>query len=116
MLIDITIISIPFRLLRPNAAALTALGQHIPFEVAVGMNGRVWIKADTISHTILGANMITQSETIYRNFIPPSVLASETATVKDVNDNAMQVDSQSNYTKLELDACRQLIKQLIQQF
>ncbi|KAI8055805.1 hypothetical protein BDF22DRAFT_672278 [Syncephalis plumigaleata] len=103
------------RLLRPNAAALTALGQHIPFEVAVGMNGRVWIRADTIAHTILGANMITRSESIYSSIIPPSVLASGT-TVKEEDDNAMQVDSRPNYTKLELDACRQLIKQLIQQF
>ncbi|KAI9598762.1 hypothetical protein BDF19DRAFT_431353 [Syncephalis fuscata] len=94
------------RLLRPNAAALSALGQQIPFEVAVGMNGRVWIRADTITHTILGANTITRSEDIYRDIIPP--------TIKDKED-AMQVDTQRDHTKLELDACRRLVRQLMQQ-
>ncbi|RKP27615.1 hypothetical protein SYNPS1DRAFT_12418 [Syncephalis pseudoplumigaleata] len=79
------------RLLRPNAAALTALGQHIPFEVAVGMNGRVWIRADTIDHTILGATMITRSEHVYGDMT--TALTAST----------------------ELDACRRLVKQLVQQ-
>ncbi|RKP09078.1 hypothetical protein THASP1DRAFT_34496 [Thamnocephalis sphaerospora] len=53
------------RLLRPGAAILRALGQHVPFELAVGMNGRVWLRADSVPHTILTANAITRSEGIY---------------------------------------------------
>ena len=93
-------------MLRPNAAALAALGQQIPFEVAVGMNGRVWIRADTIAHTILGSNTITRAESIYRDILPPAT--------KDKED-AMQVDPPRDYAKLELDACRRLVKQLMQQ-
>jgi len=33
------------RLLAPKNPLLTQLGARFPFEVAVGMNGRVWVKA-----------------------------------------------------------------------
>ena len=32
------------RLLSPQNPTLTALGAKISFEVAVGMNGRIWVK------------------------------------------------------------------------
>lgn len=33
------------RLLAPKNPVLSKLGARFPFEVAVGMNGRVWVKA-----------------------------------------------------------------------
>lgn len=40
------------------------LGNEIKFELAAGMNGRVWIKGSNIKDTILVANMIEQSENL----------------------------------------------------
>lgn len=33
-----------FRLLSPKNPLLSQLGSKFPFEVAVGMNGRIWVK------------------------------------------------------------------------
>ena len=41
---------------------LAALGRLVAFELAVGLNGRVWIKAGTVRHTILLANALAASE------------------------------------------------------
>ncbi|KAI9483208.1 MAG: hypothetical protein EXX96DRAFT_133827 [Benjaminiella poitrasii] len=50
------------RLLNPNTPILTLLGEHFPFEIAVGMNGRVWVKAEEVQTTILISNAIQNSE------------------------------------------------------
>ncbi|CEG70906.1 hypothetical protein RMATCC62417_06723 [Rhizopus microsporus] len=50
------------RLLNPNTPMLTLLGEHFPFEIAVGMNGRVWINSEEPKVTILIANAIQHSE------------------------------------------------------
>ena len=42
----------PPRLLDPNNFLLPLLGAKIPLEVAVGMNGRVWINSKETRHTI----------------------------------------------------------------
>lgn len=52
------------RLLHPKAALLTVLGKSIPFEVAIGMNGYVWVHAGNIRYTTIIANAITRSETL----------------------------------------------------
>jgi len=41
-----------------------ALGSKVAFELAVGVNGRVWVKAGSVSETILAANAIRNSELI----------------------------------------------------
>eukprot|EP00197_Chlamydomonas_leiostraca_P010399 CAMPEP_0202861146 /NCGR_PEP_ID=MMETSP1391-20130828/2643_1 /ASSEMBLY_ACC=CAM_ASM_000867 /TAXON_ID=1034604 /ORGANISM="Chlamydomonas leiostraca, Strain SAG 11-49" /LENGTH=153 /DNA_ID=CAMNT_0049540479 /DNA_START=229 /DNA_END=690 /DNA_ORIENTATION=+ len=46
----------------PPPAVLTALGASLQFEVAVGMNGRVWVCGASTNATILVANAITSSE------------------------------------------------------
>ncbi|CAO3584382.1 unnamed protein product [Absidia cylindrospora] len=50
------------RLLNPTTPILTLLGEHIPFELAVGMNGRVWVNATSCKETILLSNAIQNSE------------------------------------------------------
>lgn len=50
------------RLVAPDCAVLTALGAAIPFEVAVGANGFVWVRAGSPRHTIVVSNAILNSE------------------------------------------------------
>ncbi|PVU88584.1 hypothetical protein BB559_005512 [Furculomyces boomerangus] len=50
------------RLLKQNPAILTSLGEHLSFEIAIGLNGFVWIKSQTHDRTILIANAIKNSE------------------------------------------------------
>jgi len=38
------------------------LGRGISFEVAVGMNGRIWIKAKTLKQTMTVAKVISLAE------------------------------------------------------
>lgn len=54
-------------LLDENCVVLQALGRLVPFEIAVGMNGRVWINSASRRHTILISNCILNSEFLQRN-------------------------------------------------
>lgn len=40
------------RLMTPKNPILPTLAVQFPFETAIGLNGRIWIKAGTISQTI----------------------------------------------------------------
>lgn len=40
------------RLLNPKFTLLQTLASSIPFEIAIGINGKVWIKSPSISETI----------------------------------------------------------------
>jgi len=48
-------------LLKPDCVVLNTLGKKIPFEVAVGMNGAIWVKAATAINTIIVRNAIFNS-------------------------------------------------------
>ncbi|KAJ1645884.1 exosome non-catalytic core subunit rrp40 [Coemansia erecta] len=50
------------RLFSSKAPVLNALGSKLPFEVAVGLNGRVWINTEKPETTVLVANAIKNSE------------------------------------------------------
>jgi exosome complex component RRP40 len=50
------------RLLHPTCALLTRLGGSIPFEVAVGVNGLVYVRATSTRHTTIICNAIERSE------------------------------------------------------
>ncbi|KAG8185704.1 hypothetical protein JTE90_003242 [Oedothorax gibbosus] len=41
------------RLLLPNSRILKRLGKSIPFEIAVGANGRIWLKSKTLEKTMV---------------------------------------------------------------
>merc|ERR1719498_858132 len=47
---------------RPVCAVLEALGSALKFELAVGMNGQVWVDSDAPAVTILVRNAIIDSE------------------------------------------------------
>jgi len=48
--------------LSEKSIVLNQLGDHIPFEVAVGVNGRIWVNSVNAAMTILVANAIQNSE------------------------------------------------------
>ena len=49
-------------LMAEDAYVLQVLGKFVPFELAIGLNGRVWINSAEPLHTILIANAILNSE------------------------------------------------------
>ena len=57
------------QLLARDCAILKYLGKKIPYEIAVGLNGRVWINSQTTKHTVLVANTIKLSENLPDNKI-----------------------------------------------
>ncbi|XP_059443193.1 uncharacterized protein LOC132175317 [Corylus avellana] len=48
----------------PTCPVLEALGKQLSFEIAVGLNGRVWVNATTPSTVIVAANAIMNSESL----------------------------------------------------
>ena len=46
----------------PPAPVLEALGSALQFELAVGVNGRVWVQAESASTVVMVLNAITSSE------------------------------------------------------
>ncbi|KAJ3237812.1 exosome non-catalytic core subunit rrp40 [Chytriomyces hyalinus] len=54
-------------LLDPSNPFLQHLGNICPFETAVGMNGRVWLRSDKAKQTILIMQALLESETIPYN-------------------------------------------------
>ncbi|PVV01227.1 hypothetical protein BB560_004364 [Smittium megazygosporum] len=51
-----------FKLFKGTALILELLGNHIAYELAVGLNGFVWVKAGSPETTILVANAIKNAE------------------------------------------------------
>lgn len=50
------------RLLSRGCHVLHALGAEVPFEITIGRNGRVWVKAQRTSQTMMICNAIKASE------------------------------------------------------
>lgn len=50
------------RLLNLECTLLKSLGKALSFEIAVGMNGKIWIKAKSVKQTIALARAISISE------------------------------------------------------
>jgi exosome complex component RRP40 len=69
-------------LLREDCAVLACLGKSIPFEVAVGLNGAVWVNANSTKNITIVANAILNSETLS----PGEVDAMVTRLVQEVDD------------------------------
>lgn len=57
------------KLLSPDSNLLPTLGQQIPFEIAVGMNGRVWVRARSVKETVCIANAVECAEFMTRQEI-----------------------------------------------
>ena len=50
------------KLLSPDCCLLNKLGETAPFEVAVGMNGRVWLRARSVKETMVLAQALQAGE------------------------------------------------------
>lgn len=50
------------RILSPDCPLLKLLGKNTPFEITVGMNGRIWVQARTSTQTINVINAISAAE------------------------------------------------------
>jgi exosome complex component RRP40 len=50
------------KLLNPDCPLFRILGRSQTYEIAAGMNGRIWIKAQTVQETIAVANAILAAE------------------------------------------------------
>ncbi|KAG2378338.1 hypothetical protein C9374_008481 [Naegleria lovaniensis] len=50
------------KLLDPNCYLLKLISEYVSFEVAVGLNGRVWINSENSNDSVLIANAIQNSE------------------------------------------------------
>jgi len=55
------------KLLAPDSTLLKSLGGSTPFEVAVGMNGRVWLRARSVRETMILAQAMECSEYMTRD-------------------------------------------------
>jgi exosome complex component RRP40 len=51
-----------FRILNSKSEILKRLGKALPFEIAVGLNGRIWIKGRSTNETLAIANAIVGAE------------------------------------------------------
>ena len=70
-------LSVPLHLVRkllsPDSILLKKLGQTLKFEIAIGMNGRIWARANEPKETICIANAIWAAEHMTNNEIKPMV-------------------------------------------
>ncbi|XP_071644697.1 exosome complex component RRP40 [Temnothorax longispinosus] len=55
-------LSLVRKLLNPECPLFRLLGRNQAYEIAAGMNGRIWIKAQSVKETIAVANAILASE------------------------------------------------------
>jgi len=55
-------IGLAYKLLEDDCPILRYLGKTIPYEIAVGMNGRIWVKSGSKKNVILISNAILNSE------------------------------------------------------
>lgn len=59
-----------FLLFTPNAPILKKMVEKLQFEIAIGVNGKVWIKSDTSKSTMLCVYIISESQTWKQSEIP----------------------------------------------
>ncbi|KAJ5069506.1 exosome complex component rrp40 [Anaeramoeba ignava] len=55
-------LSLAESLLMNKTPVIKLLSNYIPFEIAIGINGRIWVKSEKPNHTIIIVNSIIQTE------------------------------------------------------
>lgn len=51
-------------MLSSECSLLRLLGQRVPYETAIGLNGRIWVKGRSIDETLVICNIIKNGELI----------------------------------------------------
>ncbi|TYZ62044.1 hypothetical protein PybrP1_004635 [[Pythium] brassicae (nom. inval.)] len=59
-----TSVTLAKRLLQEDCAVLAALGRRLPFEIAVGVNGVVWVNSRSSKNTTIVCNAILNAEAL----------------------------------------------------
>lgn len=54
----------PDSLLKPSHSLLSRLATHFPFEVAVGVNGHVWVRASQPKHVIAVGKVLERADKV----------------------------------------------------
>ena len=49
---------------KKTSSILSSIGKRVPFEIAIGMNGRIWINSSSTENTIFVYNAIKNSENL----------------------------------------------------
>ncbi|EFA76349.1 Putative nuclease [Heterostelium album PN500] len=83
-------------LLSEDCEILKILGKHIAYEIAVGVNGRVWVNSMDNQQTIIVANTILNSQYMHDNQIEPFILAtlkSESNTTPKTTVNSPSINT-----------------------
>lgn len=62
-----------FLLFTPNAPVLKKMVEKLQFEIAIGVNGKIWIKSDNSKSTMLCAYIITESQKWKQNEISENI-------------------------------------------
>lgn len=70
---SMTVILLVCRLLNPTCAVLSSLAAALPFEVAIGMNGCVWVNSGSPKHTIVITTAITHAQHVSDDDVPSVV-------------------------------------------
>ena len=60
-------------LLERDAPVLKALAQYVAYEVAIGLNGRVWCRASTLGDAIVVANALENAAFLEDTAVAPMV-------------------------------------------
>jgi len=76
-----------------DCVLVKTLGKHLPFEMACGINGRIWIKATSIKNTITVCNTISNCEFMTNDHIKDMIKSFvETTSTKEDEDTAMKTE------------------------
>ncbi|RLO04332.1 hypothetical protein DYB28_011657 [Aphanomyces astaci] len=78
-------------LVQDECAVLESLGRAIPFELAVGVNGVVWLNSKSSQDTILVANAILNSEGLTPAQCEAMVAKRDRESVEDSNGGGVEV-------------------------
>ena len=82
------------RLNRINSPHLQFLATFFPFEIAVGVNGRIWCKASNIKHTLLLSNILKNGE--YMNMTQFQVMVHSLLKKYGISGAQQIIKTQSN--------------------
>jgi len=62
-----------YRILSTQSEVLQRLGKSLPFEIAVGLNGRIWVNGRSTSETLALAHAINGAELLNKGQVKEMV-------------------------------------------
>jgi len=62
-----------YRILSTQSGVLQRLGKSLPFEIAVGMNGRIWVNGRSTEETLALAHAVSGAELLNKGQVKEMV-------------------------------------------